>query len=587
MMPTANEKEKSLYAGLFTFFTNYISIVAVVFGIIYACSLTFVYVEGDDAASVAYHALGRNPSVQPPYSAYHGMMDVVLGVLPANEPLLRVTAISLTALCAVAFVIFSLTLVFDWLGEADERIKSITALVILIAAPEIFYLGMIYTPSIIAIAFVLASHLLVRKAAQKEVNSKNIFLLLLSVLLFGFGTACRWDIGSYGLVIFADLLLNKRVVLAFIWGLLAGVSALLAVNISGYGINDIFGLFNLAQKEVTQEKSIFALIGAYQTLFTPAFLLFLLIGFISLLLKQKRLAVLVVVSFVPVMPFLLSREPKMLLPALPAMFLCVATGFKAVWLTERFIKVRSLLRVAVCLLLIAPWLISLRVETADTTWGPGFDVYVYDRFNAKPSDESVLSDKVNSRRMSLNKIYLHYDGGFAVPTPEGVRPIGGHAAVLLGGGWRGLVSKLSQNRFQTIERARSLQIPIVQKDDTLYLTAHLLQMGFTTADAPRRALENGLVERRFIHPNGEQLSHYFLIAPVDLFQEKTLNALAETSPQSKVVLYSIHSPTRKQLYLTAPDAVETINSFSLVLDVRRFQELKPFSNEQDFLNKSK
>ena len=79
---------------------SFLGAATIIFGSVYIASLTFVYVEGDDATSIVYHAMGRDRSVQPAYSAYHGMMDVFLGWLPADEIVLRHLAISLTAAAA-------------------------------------------------------------------------------------------------------------------------------------------------------------------------------------------------------------------------------------------------------------------------------------------------------------------------------------------------------------------------------------------------------------------------------------------------------------------------------------------------------
>ena len=89
-------------------------VVLVAFGAVYSASLTFVYVEGDDAVSIAYHVLGRDSSIQPPYSPYHSLMDSFLSLLPPREPLLRRCAIGVTSAAAPIFVILMLTLFLQW-----------------------------------------------------------------------------------------------------------------------------------------------------------------------------------------------------------------------------------------------------------------------------------------------------------------------------------------------------------------------------------------------------------------------------------------------------------------------------------------
>ena len=101
--------------------------VVAAFALVYALNQTFVYVEGDDATSIAFHALGRSADLQPPYASYNGMMDFLLGLLPASEPVVRVTAISLTMLGGVLMTVFALQLAFAWLGQTPSEEEKLLA----------------------------------------------------------------------------------------------------------------------------------------------------------------------------------------------------------------------------------------------------------------------------------------------------------------------------------------------------------------------------------------------------------------------------------------------------------------------------
>ena len=104
MLPNRNKNWSftDLFSNLWIF------IVIIVFAFIYAESLTFVYVEGDDASSMAYHLLGRNKDLQPVYSAYQGMMDKMLSVLPPAEGLLRHVSMLSTGIAGILMVILIL-----------------------------------------------------------------------------------------------------------------------------------------------------------------------------------------------------------------------------------------------------------------------------------------------------------------------------------------------------------------------------------------------------------------------------------------------------------------------------------------------
>ena len=75
----------------------------------------------------------------------------------------------------------------------------------LLAAPELFYLGLVYTPSVIAICFVLAAHVLLRhliRAGGLRIldRSSSRVRIALSLVLFGIGASVHWDIVAYGAV---------------------------------------------------------------------------------------------------------------------------------------------------------------------------------------------------------------------------------------------------------------------------------------------------------------------------------------------------------------------------------------------------
>src|SRR5262245_19526722 len=104
--------------------------VLLVFGAVYARALTFEYVDGDDASSIAYHALGRDEVTQGSYAGYQSGADLLLRLVPAHEPTLRVLAITLTCLAMMLYVVLMLRLVFDLLGQHGIRSRGRFAVVV-------------------------------------------------------------------------------------------------------------------------------------------------------------------------------------------------------------------------------------------------------------------------------------------------------------------------------------------------------------------------------------------------------------------------------------------------------------------------
>lgn len=563
-------------------FTSFLYIIpiGIIFGIVYACSLSFVYIEGDDASSVLFHALGRNVSLQPPYSPYHGMMDIFLGILPANEIIVRYTSIGISALAAASIVVLIIKLIQEWLPGLNNSKLTVLIVFILLCSPEIFYLGMVYTPSLIAMSLVLAAHLLIRFAYKRFLTPVIVIkyfvsLFFLSAIIFGVGVACRWDIGTYLIFIVADLTLNAgnnkplKQVLKFnlAWGVLAFIASLIAIFGSGYGMSDIQFALNLAKSEILSSDSWFATLGAYQTIFTPALAIFFLTGWLFLAYTQKRLAVLVVLGLISVAPYLFSREPKMILPAFAAIWLAVAAGINLIWFSNTRFKYLTFARVSTIILMVLPWLVGLQVNSEETSWGPGFDIKTFVPASAEGNTPDIVTNQVEDRAVSISDFNLSLEGGFAIPTPEGPRPLGGHANVLLNGEWRDLALKLDTERKSVVEQALSTDLNILQDEGNSIFIAKLVEMNFLTNDKKASYALNGINERKFFNPEGEFVKLQVLKVRKSLFDKVQILELIKLNPNRKVILLSGYSSTIRKLFDTAPESVSPLGPFSAIVDL--------------------
>ena len=145
---------------------TWILIVFLVFGAVYSCSLVFTYIDIDDATSLAYHVLGRNESVQPPFERFQMAMDVILSFLPADEPIVRSTAMGVTSLGAIGLTLLLLQLCFECLGLRTPLERALLAGALLLASPELIYLGLLYTPMLLGMCFAVGAHLLLRRGMK-------------------------------------------------------------------------------------------------------------------------------------------------------------------------------------------------------------------------------------------------------------------------------------------------------------------------------------------------------------------------------------------------------------------------------------
>ena len=174
------------------------ALVLLAFGFVYRMSLAFVYVEGDDALIVAYHALGRNPQIQQPYSVYHSMMDAVLSLLPARENVVRIVAITLTAISAPTLFLLLMLLAIDWCREIVPYPRWPLVAVMLLVVPEFYYLALVLTPSMIAMTLLVAAHFILRRSMVRT-QTQGWLGFGIWELVFGIGSAsASRDTAVYG-----------------------------------------------------------------------------------------------------------------------------------------------------------------------------------------------------------------------------------------------------------------------------------------------------------------------------------------------------------------------------------------------------
>lgn len=570
---------------------SWVLIVILVFGAAYAGSLTFVYVEGDDASSIAYHALGRDANLQPRYGAYQAGADLIVRLLPAKEGVLRVSAMMLTSLAAICVCILMLALAFDWMKGAAVTHKALVALLVLLACPELIYLGLVYEPTMLAMSFVLAAHLLLRRTVRewewRETRHLSSWLKIgFSSLLFGFGAACRWDVVLYGGVIFADLVIGSglwqtnntrslwdRFRIATVWGILALLLWGAGIVSSGYGVRIFSENMKMAAHVAGQERNYISIVGACQTLFTPAFIVLGLWGWVTL---SRQLRWLSFLSFVATIGYLSTRLawPKEFLVFVPPLVLCVAAGFSNICQGDRPVRRKRALQAGAILLVLLPWVFGVQATLGDTAWGPGFELRPYDR------------PEGGGKHFALT-----IGAGAAFPTPEGPRPLFGHAAIIFGGGWRSLVRSLEEERRQAIQTAIEAGMPyVVIQGDTGYAVAELAGMGFKTRDAKfvrtRDAKDGGrgteVKLRFFSNDDGRHVILWKLaLARPELFQDVAkLREIIALGGADRVVVTGYGSGLRT-LYKGAPDAMQKLGSTSAIVNLRQLIESISKQNKSD------
>ena len=531
----------------------------------YALSLTFVYIEGDDASSIAYHALGRLPDLQPPYSAYQSMMDVLMRVFPANEHILRSGGMLITALFAPLLVCLIALLALDW-TRGLLRIPAWAATILIpLLAPEFIYLGLVYTPALIAMSAVVAAHLILRRLVARSGSQESALFrspwFLFSILLFGAGAAFRWDVVAYGGVIVADIFLGvgrpsgelslfQRLRAGFAWGAAAIASWVLMVTVSGYGPARILRTIRTAGPS-DQYQSPLVSGATAQTLVTPALLLCACIGFALLVRRRHSLAIVFAVGLVLVAPVVKFGDPKFMLVAIPGLMACTLIGFSELWTLSQRSDGAYALRAALLILLAAPWLFGVQTLFGDSAYGPGFNIQSFDR-----------------PRPAAPFLRISAAPGALVPTLEGPRPIGGHAWVLFTGKWRERVGADSAERSLAINSALAHDVPLLEDSGEGYAVATFAGMGFSTTDSWKRRIgPSSLEERRFISQDRKCAVRMLRLNDRnDLYSAEGIRQFENISGAHAVVIYGYTSTLRK-LYKLAPGALQKLDTATALLDL--------------------
>lgn len=559
----------------------WIVLLIVIFGLVYIQSMTFVYVEGDDATSMAYHIMGRNKDIQSAYTPYQGMMDKMLGFLPSNEVLLRFTSLFATNLAAILMVMLILMLVFDWTRRQNiTHPKWLITISVLLAAPEMFFLGLVYSPTLIAMCLLLAAHLILRYASRnanwlKFNDKKQIAYIVVSLFLFGFGVSFRWNTAIYAVVIIVDLILlqpdaptplstplKKRIGLGVLWGGLALTFSILMISISGYGFSDFIKKFetvlfviNQSGVKSTDSSTSMKEVLMYSVLplspmFTPAFGLLTLLGFIEFARRRNPLTLVILVGFLGILPWLKSGVPKFIITALPVFILCFMQGFTMLWNRVGQGWVKQAANLTLILLLLAPWILGLRVTREGTAYGPGFELRSYDY----PDTEGMQFD-------------VTLGAGAAFPTPEGPRSLFGYGFVLIGGDWRKFVLEEDAERNEAIQYALSLGYPIVVTNwSPDYFLNKLYSMGFKTNDSNNN--EQYFTKRYFINSQRESVT-IVIHGTEESDADELVGRLSDPTMNSNKVIITGYPSVMRFLFTHYPEAMESIGSISAILDINK------------------
>ena len=489
---------------------------------IYIFSLTFHYVEGDDAYSVFYHVLG-NINIQGPYASYQGMMDVIMHLLPKDETTIRIFAISFHAFFGMLFPMLIIRLIRTYgISNGKEDHLLLFAFLMPFIMPEFIFFGLYYQCSSVAMCLLLIAHLIWKQVYSNTSVSSKLPKILLGAVIFGIGVCFRWDTGLYLLVVLFDLwmtktdnLKKKNLILPsvgnlFLLSLCVGACVIGLIYAEGYSFHDIIFRMSSSQDLVAIDNRKISWkenIGSGISVFTPFTIIFLIIGsFFSVAKKKPYLLLLFIIAYTPILKLLPTEilNPRRIINSLPAMVTLCYVGYY--YILEAFVSQRKLVFTVILIVVFIPWAVGMQINTNATMWGPGFDIK-----RTIPTNNISKTEigEVDSRIEVKSFKPVLFQGGFAVPF-EGPRPLWGYADVIFGGKWRKLITYQNDERDDMIAKARTNKYPILQLDFGVNMMINLLRDGYTTK-TKKGGIEIGenIFMRKFYKPGADTITFVY------------------------------------------------------------------------------
>jgi hypothetical protein len=540
--------------------------IILVFFVIALCSLTFYYVDGDDSITALYHLLGRNPLLQKQFSFYHSGFDYILSFLPANEPIIRIFSISISFAAQIVMCMLMLRLVFQWLGILANDIMAIKLMLIFfLAVPEYLFMGLLYNPTAVAMVFLLAAHLILKNLFVKniEVFSKfGMAAILISMLFFGFGVTVRWNTGLYGLVIFGDLirtdLKNKKTYfVSIIWGVLSLICVAVFWKIQGIDQTMVMSVLSYSSDvgAIVSASSLFYKYALSHSFYTPIFLLLTFLGFMISIQKNRPF---MIFSLLGLPCFLIFKtiEAKLTVMFHPFLIYWFFIGVRGMvnWLEDRkYFKM-------VCLfILIAPWIIGLKIYSTSTSWGPGFEIN-----NASVRDSKISVETQGIINTLFERVKVTFFDGMAVPTLEGPRPLGGYAGIFLGGKWRNFVQARANEYLFFVQKAENEKLPIVISGGSAYIETTLYNLGYSTTDPFNNILAGTVMKRTFVHPNRNAITIYHM-QKFEFLAEEVQQLLKDDSGSAQLLFFSDYTSVITDILNLKKHKIQKLGPFTLDL----------------------
>lgn len=362
--------------------------------------------------------------------------------------------LAVSFLCQVLSIFFMASVAVNLLN-IDGKHLGFIALLSILSMPEIIWQSLYINPSAIALFFSSFSFwLFINLANNENTNSKKqfIFQFALAAFFLCLSFLFRWTHGLVLLSLLTLIIVFKRELFpkfiiysltGFIFFLLLLFLLLDNININNFlvGIKTL----KLSANEFAEGNMRLNLLSNL-IFFTPVFLF-------TFSRKSIFFYVSIFIGLFIIFPAIVPKYYNFNHIIFITLIGIAFQKIKNFQFYGRFIFM---------LILFLPWFLGVNIYSKSSAWGPKFEY-------------QPISNKID---YSITKIGVSFQG-MCIPTPEGIRSVGGYFHSLVKGNWRKLNSRFYEASLPILKLDSAI---ILKLDDNMFLEYRLLINGYEVSE---------------------------------------------------------------------------------------------------------
>jgi hypothetical protein len=439
-------------------------------------TISFNYVEGDDASTILYHLVGRDLNLQEPYAKYNSGFDYLLSFIDNNsEDKLKKFAYIVSFSFSVA-ILFLFVLLFNKISLIKNQKLNYSFFIFLpLIMPEILFNSLVINSSNISYFFsILALLFFLKSLTSKYLLSYLNIYFLFSIICFAIAIPFRWSIIMFLPMFFCFhyFLFNhnliKIVKINLIHITISLLIGLLLINLTGYTLEDFINTIIWGKKYSDgKEVSFLGFFATGLAFLSPIVIILLILGIVKFIFIEKFTLNKIFLFFIPLIPFcILGFFPsyKFIFPIIPLVIYLLYIGYDHI-----FRSYKNLTLIFMILGVFSMWFIGIEIDNKQYAYGTSF---------CFKSKKEITEDY--SSTDSKKSFCLDFNGGTYMPTLEGGRPLFGFFYVFKNQ-WKNTVINqqlVLDSIVKSLDSDNSLKI--IQDRKTAFLQSTFYKYGYKT-----------------------------------------------------------------------------------------------------------